>query len=403
MSSGPKPKLRVSFVVPRYGLEIIGGAENATRMLAEALVAQNSAQVEILTTTAMAIDTWENAYPASNEVLNGVTVKRFAVTSGRTPNFSQATKRTLASPRSQSVGEATEFIRLQGPVSDGLTNAVELCESDALVFYPYLYHPTVEGILRGRLPTIMHPAAHQEPVLNLPIFESVFQKVSAVVYHTEAERDLIESHFQVAHKPSLDLGMGFRQFNGIPGDIVTRLGLSRDRYLLCLGRVDAPKGTTLLVNMFNEFKNRNESDLKLVLAGPVSILPNVVDDVLVLGPISEADKAALLSGAIALISPSAFESFSIVLIEAWSYRKPVLVNAACLPTVEQARNSGGGLIFSGYESFEVAIRRIQSDPSLNTFLGNAGYNYVMSRYQWPQLIERYTKFIQKVVDNHSKS
>ena len=402
MSSRPKPKLRISFVVPRYGLEIIGGAENATRMIAEELVAQNAAQVEVLSTTAMAIDTWENAYPARDEVLNGVTVRRFAVTSGRIPNFPQATKRILASPRSQSVDEAKEFIHLQGPVSDGLINAIEQSRSDALIFYPYLYHPTVEGVLRARIPTIMHPAAHQEPVLNLPIFEDVFKRVSAIVYHTKAERDVIESHFQVAHKPSLDLGMGFRQFEGIPGDIVTRLGLSKNRFLLCLGRVDAPKGTSLLVDMFKEFKNRNESDLKLVLAGPVSILPNLVDDVLVLGPISEADKAALLSNTAALISPSAFESFAIVLIEAWSYRKPVLVNAACLPTAEQATNSGGGLTFSGYESFEAAIRRIQSDPSLNAFMGNAGYDYVMSRYQWPQLIERYTKFILKVVENHSK-
>jgi hypothetical protein len=65
------------------GAEIIGGAETATRMLAEALVRLGRAEVEVLTTTALSMDSWANHFPAGTDTLGGVTVRRFAVTLSR--------------------------------------------------------------------------------------------------------------------------------------------------------------------------------------------------------------------------------------------------------------------------------------------------------------------------------
>ncbi len=397
-NSNAKNQLHLTYVVPRYGQEIIGGAENATRMLAEAMTRFGVAQVEIFTTTASSIDTWANDYACGDEVLNGVTIHRFKVDSGRIANFAAATRRMLAAPASLTEGEAQEFIRLQGPVSSDLLDAVDACRHDALIFYPYLYHPITQGLMRANVPTIMHPAAHMEPVLLLPVFQSVFSKVDALVYHTDAERRVIESRFKVAQKPALTLGMGFEHFRGTPGDIGLRLGLQDKPYLLCLGRVDAPKGTTLLVDMFKEYKTRNPSALSLVLAGPISIMPNPAPDVYVVGPVTESDKADLLANTSCLVSPSAFESFSIVLIEAWANRKPVLVNSLCEPTLEQVQRSGGGLAFHDFGSFEVALNRILTDGELSTVMGVAGHDYVMSRYQWPKLIESYQTFISRVIE-----
>ena len=59
--------MKVAIVVQRYGMEIVGGAEYLTRLIAEHL--KNDYEIEILTTCARDYKLWENAYPPENPVL----------------------------------------------------------------------------------------------------------------------------------------------------------------------------------------------------------------------------------------------------------------------------------------------------------------------------------------------
>ncbi len=68
---------RIAIVNQRYGLEVNGGSEYYTRLLAEHL--QESFDVTVLTTTALDYDTWENHYPAGTDKIHGVKVRRFPV------------------------------------------------------------------------------------------------------------------------------------------------------------------------------------------------------------------------------------------------------------------------------------------------------------------------------------
>jgi hypothetical protein len=63
------------------------------------------------------------------------------------------------------------------------------------------------------------------------------------------------------------------------------------------------------------------------------------------GQESEAVKWGALKAADPVVTPSAFESFSLV-VEAWLAGRPVAVNARCSATVEACRRSGGGLRFA---------------------------------------------------------
>ena len=69
--------MKVAFVVPRYGVEVLGGAEYAARMLAERLVSQLGWDVEAITTCATDIRTWADEYEPGTADVNGVTVHRF--------------------------------------------------------------------------------------------------------------------------------------------------------------------------------------------------------------------------------------------------------------------------------------------------------------------------------------
>ena len=54
--------MRLAFVTPRYGAEILGGAETQVRDYAERLAAAGH-DVEALTTCAVDHHTWRNALP----------------------------------------------------------------------------------------------------------------------------------------------------------------------------------------------------------------------------------------------------------------------------------------------------------------------------------------------------
>ena len=66
---------RIALVNQRYGLEVNGGSEYYTRLIAERLTGEY--QVDVITTKAMDYTTWENKYTADEEDINGVHVRRF--------------------------------------------------------------------------------------------------------------------------------------------------------------------------------------------------------------------------------------------------------------------------------------------------------------------------------------
>jgi len=395
--------VRVAFVVPRYGPAIIGGAETAARLLAEHLVSRRAWQVDVLTTCAEDFVTWDDVYPSGEEWIAGVRVVRFRSAAGREPSFHPLSAALLADPVNASQADAERWVELQGPVTPALADAAAGWDADALIFYPYLYYPTVRVIERVAVPTILHPAAHDEPALHLPIFPRVFAAADALVFQTEAERHLVEHTFPVAshHQLLLGLGVDDPEVDDVdpPGEGPSAGGVEVPDvpYLFCLGRVDAHKGTTLLVEYFARMKQRHPGPLRLVLAGPVVEEPPHHPEVDVLGPVSDRTKWDLLAGAAVLVSPSAWEAFSLVVAEAWSARTPVLVNAGCAATVEHCRRSGGGLTFDGYGEFEVAVERLVEDAGLRRDLGERGRAYVDGRFRWPHVIDRYAAFVESVV------
>jgi glycosyltransferase involved in cell wall biosynthesis len=153
----------------------------------------------------------------------------------------------------------------------------------------------------------------------------------------------------------------------------------------------------VLARFFATYKRRRPGPLALVIAGPIVHPPDPHPDVLVTGPLSEADKWSALAGTALFVNPSANESFSIVLLEAWAVGRPALVNARCAPTAEHTRRSGGGVTFNGYASFEACVDRVTSDPALATALGAAGHRYVERSYTWPAVTKRYSRWLEQLV------
>jgi len=388
--------MKIAFVPPRYGPEVIGGAEHAVRMFAENLVAAGD-EVEVFTTCALESATWADAYPEATSSIAGVTVHRFGSESGRHPDLDALSDEIL--PKGLGARGDRRWIDMQGPVCPDAIDAAAASDADAVVFYPYLYWPTVVGVARLKDRAILHPAAHDEPQLHLPVFQEVFAQPRALVFQTEAERAVVRRLFRVEHLPQLLLGLGVQQPPGQPDEKAGRdaLGLGDRPYLIYVGRVDEGKGTTILATSFARYKERHPGPLALVLAGPVFDPPPTHPDIVLPGLIDEPLKWGLLAGAQACVNPSPHEAFSILLMEAWSVGLPVLVNAACAATTEHCARSAGGLWFSDFADFEAVLDRLSADADLGARMGYAGRAYVDRLFLWPSLIRRYRRFLERAV------
>jgi glycosyltransferase involved in cell wall biosynthesis len=390
--------MKVVFVTPRYGPQVMGGAETAARQLAEHLVAETGWEAEAYSTCALDPHTWADELDPGDTEINGVPVHRFASAHGRVPDFYALDGRLRLAPQRATRAQGRQWVDYNGPVSPNLIDAVCGCDADVVAFYPYLYHPTVAAIGRVRVPAVLHPAAHDEPCLYLPVFRGTFGDADAFCFHTAAERSLVERTYPVAEKPQIVLGLGVGESAGAgrPGGLV--LGLGDRPYLASVGRVDEHKGSKMLASYFATYKERHPGPLALALVGPVSVTLEPHPDIVVTGPVDESDKWDVTRDALVAVSPSALESFSLVVLEAWVDRVPVMVNGTCGPTREHCERSGGGLWFSSYSEFEGALDRLLADPILRATLGTNGRAYVDRFYQWPVLIERYAGFLDTVVD-----
>jgi glycosyltransferase involved in cell wall biosynthesis len=404
--SAESGRLRIGIVCPRYGPGVVGGAETAARLLAEHLVALRGDTVEVFTTTALDATEWAPASEPGMSVEQGVVVHRFAVTGTRHPTFDAMTGALLqrAAHVDELTGEATisraeqlDWIHAQGPVADGLVDAVSAAQLDVLVATPYLYHPVVHAVLGARCPVVFVPAAHDEPVFHLPLFDEVFSRADGFGWYTHAERALAEATRSIViTRPADVIGLGI---DPPPdhADSDTPTSVPTGPYVACVGRVDLGKGTDLLAELFDSYRTRTGSTLELVFIGPVVHQPPTIDGVHVLGQVDDATKWALMRNAVALISPSGYESFSLVVLEAWEAGIPVLVNGRCDATREHCQRSGGGLWFDGPIEFEVALQYLESSPSARSQLAKRGEQYVLDTFTWPAVIERAGALLHRVV------
>jgi glycosyltransferase involved in cell wall biosynthesis len=395
--------VKLGFIVPRYGLEVHGGAELAARLLAEHVATRPGWSAEVFTTCAQDAATWQDVYDPGTVSINGVSVHRFRSRAGRGTDFAAARTAALRDPRTASSSVAARYVEQLGPVCPDAVDAAEASACPVVAVGPYLYHPTVTGVSKLGSRAVLHAAAHDEPDIRLPIYRETFGRAGAFVHWSEPEQRLVSCLFPATMTaPQLVLGLGTEPGTGDVTTARRALDLGEEPYVLCLGRTLDAKGTTMLARFFAASRARRRDPLQLVYAGPIVDRPPSAPGVRVTGPVDEATKWGLLRGATAVVSPSPAESLSIVLLESWSVGTPVLVNGACSVTVDQCVRSGGGLWFDSFGTFDVALDRLAGRSPLRRRLGDAGRGFVERHYTWPVVVDRYTRFLERVAPRRSR-
>jgi len=202
-------------------------------------------------------------------------------------------------------------------------------------------------------------------------------------------------NFFVDKKKIIKVGLGVYPQEILGGEGVLfreKYGLDRKIPLVFqIGAKLAVKGVNDLVEAM-EVLWKKGCKYKLVLAGnpseEFSSYWNMKSDLVrkntvIIDWIDEKDKKNLYDAGDVYVMVSKSESFGIVYLEAWLYKKPVI--ACDIPVIQEVVNDGvdGILVpFGNPEVLSIRIEELLKDKEARLRMGNNGYNKVVSLYRW---------------------
>ncbi|MEZ4593424.1 MAG: glycosyltransferase family 4 protein [Chloroflexota bacterium] len=381
--------MKLAIITPRYGAEILGGAETFARHLAEKL-AQRNHRVHVYTSCAKDYYSWENVYPEGSRNLNQVTVHRFAITSYHQSSFGSLSQR-LVHQWELNKNEQQAWLTA-GAHSQNLYRALaqEAANYDALLVLPYQATLAQAAAWVAPERTILIPCLHNEPYAYLELSRLLLADVHGVLFLTPEEQALTVHQLKVPLKRQGVLGAAV----STPATSFNQRNPATPPYILTLGRLEAGKNLGLLYDYVERLANEG-SPLTLILAGDGPYAPPMQPPFEVRGFVSDAEKQTLLAGATALVHPSLNESFSLVLLEAWLAECPVLVHKQCPVTLGHVTRSQGGLAFETFGEFSAAIHLFLTQANVAAEMGGNGRSYTSQNYTWPIILDRLEAFLKE--------
>jgi glycosyltransferase involved in cell wall biosynthesis len=384
--------VRVAFVVQRYGTEVVGGAELHCRWVAEHVAARH--EVEVLTTTATDYLTWQNVLPAGQSRVNGVAVRRFPVVRERREEvfFPVANKVCFFEHTDE---DERRWLEEHGPVAPALVEHLRGHEQDydAIVFFSYRYWTTYFGMQIAPAKSLLVPTAEHDRVLYLRLFRDFFRLPAAIAFNTPEEKELIERVTGADNLPGEVVGTGIERPAVVPVDeVAPRLDLLGD-YVVYVGRIEPEKGCAVMIDHFLRWQRETRAKTTLALFGRSTMTFSENAHVRLMGVVPDGEKLAAVARSRALLMPSRHESLSMVVLEAWMMRRPVLVNGDCEVLRGQVLRADGGLYYRRYEEFAAAMDLLVSEPGLADRLGGQGHDYFQANYSWPRIMEKYERLL----------
>ncbi len=394
--------MSIAFVVQRYGTEVAGGAEALCRDTARALVRAGE-DVTVYTTTARDYLTWAPYYPEGTTDDDGVEVRRFAV-NRPDPDRSAALVRHLALNPGDPAQEA-EWAKAQGPVSPALLAALSespakppdrqpvhrQCRYEAVACWTYLYATSQMAMPLIRDRSILVPLAHEEPMLRFTLTRGVIRSAQAHAFMVPEEQALVRQMVGTDDIPGVVVGAGLDPSPDGDADRAWRARPLPRRFALYIGRVDASKGVDALIRAHTAYRDAG-GDLGLVLAGREAAGLDIPGWVATTGFISNQERADLLAAADVVVLPSPYESLSLVALEAWRAGRPTLGYARSAVVAGQTARSGGGLLYTGPETYGTQLTRLANNPEERQAMGDAGRAFAAG-WTWDACVDRWREVI----------
>ena len=388
MTNGSSPSRRVALVCNRFGEGVAGGAELVMAELGRGL-SERGWNVDVITSAARDLYTWKNELPEGTSEEDGLRVKRFRTVIGDDRRARNRIGNLIGSGAPVPLADQYRWMNAGVRVPGMHEYLVDhSSEYRALLFAPYLFWTTFACAEIAPERTILHPCLHDEPEARLEIFRPMFEGSRGILFLSGPEQDLGRRMFRLPprtaligsgiHPPAGYDPEGFRRRHGVEGDFV-----------LFAGRREWGKGWPELLRHL-EFANAHlPRPLPLLTCG-VGEIGSVPSNVRVvdLGYLSEDERSDAMAAAAVYVQPSAMESFSRTIMEAWLAGTAVIANAGSAVVSWHCQRSGAGLPYRDRYEFTEALRLLVDRPETRTAMACRGREYVLKNYQWPDVLTR---------------
>jgi glycosyltransferase involved in cell wall biosynthesis len=224
----------------------------------------------------------------------------------------------------------------------------------------------------------------------MELFEPLVTGAAGIWLQTDPELELLQERFPGAG-PVAIAGEGLpvpERYQ--PERFRERHGLGDRRFVLYGGRREGAKGWQDLLDGFAEAVRKEDLDLFLVTFGAGDVQPpvDVADRVIDLGFVSDEDRDDAMAAAAAYVQPSALESFSRMVMEAWLAGTPVIANRASAVVRWHVERSEAGLLYEDDAELEQCLRFVAEAPDAAEALAKPGRDYVLDHYTWPETLDR---------------
>ncbi|MBO0732170.1 MAG: glycosyltransferase family 4 protein [Acidimicrobiaceae bacterium] len=389
-SGGCRPtstERRIALVCNRFGDGVAGGAEVVMHELGRGLRARGWL-VDVLASAARDLYTWHNELPEGESWEHDLRVLRFRT------EMSCGSDRERIGQRigfGAAVSLAEQYRWINGSVRvPGMHRYLVDHASDyqAIVFAPYLFWTTFACAEIAPDRTVLFPCLHDEPPAYLEIFKPMFEGSRGILFQTEPEAKLAARIFHLPPRSAV-VGSGIRvPASYDPDGFRRKHGLSGD-FLFFAGRREWGKGWLELMAHLEFANSVLERPLSLVTCGVGDVGPAPANTRIVdLGYLSDEERSNAMAAATAYVQPSAMESFSRTIMEAWLAETPVIANGASAVVTWHCARSEAGLVYQDRYEFAECLRLLTSEPALVGAMTRRGRAYVLDHYQWPEVLDR---------------
>ncbi len=378
--------MKLLFVVPRFGPQVVGGAEVMMRGYALDGLGEGDT-VDVATTCARSHVDWVDDFPAGVEMDGPVTVNRFP-TGPRDPTrrHELLTKRAAGWHLTSTEESDLMFCDVWAPDLQRFVRE-EGAGYDLILGAPALFGMVQAASLAHPDRMVLIPCIHDEGAAYAKLIRSVLASVRGGIFNSVNERRLVGR--MVTVQRSAVVGTGFDISPRRPDDVTE--DIPRGRYVLYAGRLEVAKRVDVVVEYFVRWKRERGSDLRLVLvgAGPWSPPAHAGDAVQLAGMFDDPARREIVAGAVTVINGSEHESLSNLLLEAWREGTPTMAAAGSEVMTDTTALSGGGVMFGDYAEFAAGLDLYEDRPDTARRMGDNGRRFMEREYSWDAVGTRF--------------
>ncbi|MCI4372609.1 MAG: glycosyltransferase family 4 protein [Thermoplasmata archaeon] len=305
------------------------------------------------------------------------------------------------------------------PMMIGLMDALSASGADVVHAHSHRYGHVLEAAAvadRRHIPLVVsthyHPADRREPAWKKGMLRlqdvgfgaTAYRVARALVVETEREASLVREFAPADRIRVIPPGIDVARWSA-PVPTATPNGLPPE-YFLFFGRVAPNKGIPFLVDAIGRLAPSLR--LPLVIMGPDwgersnieerARALGLQDSVTFLGHVGSDDTVrAILRGARALVLPSEWEAFGLVLLMAMAAGTPIVAtNVGGVPEVLDHGRAGLLVPYADPGALAEALRRVLEEPGPTRDRVRFGRDRV-PQYDWSVAVERHRALYREVV------